>query len=91
MPRTVDFTVRPHVELFHYPRHLPNGRVSKAIAQRLGKTQSEVIRAAVDRLIDREGPGNRLESLRNGRGMWQNRADLPNFDLVRRELDRTED
>jgi len=63
----------------------------KAIAQRLGKTQSEVIRVAVDRLIDREGPGNRLESLRNGRGMWQNRADLPNFDLVRRELDRTDD
>lgn len=62
----------------------------KAIALRLGKTQSELIRAEIDHLIDRKGQDNRLESLRIGRGMWRNRADLPNFDLVRPEIDRTE-
>jgi hypothetical protein len=61
----------------------------KAMARRLGKTQSELIRTAVDRLIDREGMGNRLELLRSARGMWKNRADLPDLHLLRGELDRT--
>jgi len=46
----------------------------KAMASRLGKTQSELIRTAVDRLIDREGMGNRLELLRSARGLWKNRG-----------------
>ena len=62
----------------------------KGIARRLGKTQSEVIRTAVDRFIERDDRGNRLELLRSARGMWQGRADLPDFDAVRRELDRTQ-
>ncbi|RJQ51607.1 MAG: ribbon-helix-helix protein, CopG family [Actinobacteria bacterium] len=61
----------------------------KSIARRLGKTQSEVIRTAVDRFIDRESTGNRLDALRRGRGLWKGRKDLPNFELVRQELDRT--
>ena len=61
----------------------------RTIARRLGKTQSEIIRTAVDRLIDRDGIGNRLDLLRSGRGIWKDRADLPDFAVVRRELDRT--
>ncbi len=60
----------------------------RAIARRLGKTQSEVIRTAVDRFIDRDGAGNRLDLLRSGRGLWKGRGDLPDFESVRRELDR---
>ena len=61
----------------------------RAMARRLGKTQSELIRTAVDRFVDREDQGSRLELLRAARGMWLARIDLPDFGLVRRELDRS--
>ena len=60
----------------------------KAMARRLGKTQSEVIRTAVDRMIDRQSVDNRLDLLRSGRGIWKDRGDLPDFNLLRQELDR---
>lgn len=62
----------------------------RAIARRLGKTQSEVIRSAVDRFIDRHIGHRRLELLRHGRGIWKDRRDLPDFREIRRELDRSE-
>lgn len=61
----------------------------RAIADRLGKTQSEVIRTAIDRFIDRESLGGRRELLREGKGLWKDRRDLPEFELLREELDRT--
>lgn len=61
----------------------------RAIARRLGTTQSEVIRTAVDRFIDHESTGSRLELLQSGRGLWKHRQDLPDFGALRRELDRT--
>ncbi|MHB9150076.1 MAG: ribbon-helix-helix domain-containing protein [Thermoleophilia bacterium] len=61
----------------------------RSIARRLGTTQSEVIRTAVDRFIDHESSGNRLELLHSGRGLWKDRQDLPDFGALRRELDRT--
>jgi len=62
----------------------------RSIARRLGKTQSEVIRTALDRFIDRENTSNRIGLLRSGRGLWKDRQDLPDFSMLRRELDRTE-
>jgi hypothetical protein len=61
----------------------------RSIAQRLGKTQSEVIRTALDRFIDREDPSSRIGLLRSGRGLWKDRQDLPDFSMLRQELDRT--
>ncbi|MHB8868198.1 MAG: ribbon-helix-helix protein, CopG family [Thermoleophilia bacterium] len=61
----------------------------RSIARRLGTTQSEVIRTAVDRFIDDESSGSRLELLQSGRGLWKDRQDLPDFGALRRELDRT--
>lgn len=61
----------------------------RSIARRLGKTQSEVIRAAVDRFIERESMGGTIDLLRSGRGLWKDRRDLPDFEMLRRELDRT--
>jgi hypothetical protein len=58
-----------------------------AIAERTGRTQSELIREAVDRFIDRYQEGNRSELLRSARGMWKERDDLPDFEALRRELD----
>lgn len=61
-----------------------------AIAGETGTTQSELIRRAVDGLIEDFRGGNRLDLLRRGRGLWRSRKDLPDFPALRRELDRTE-
>ena len=58
-----------------------------AIAGRTGRTQSELIREAVDGFIARYREESRLELLRGARGMWKGRADLPNFGALRREFD----
>ena len=58
-----------------------------AIAGRTGRTQSELIREAVDGFIARYQEGNRLDLLRGARGMWMERADLPDFEALRREFD----
>jgi predicted transcriptional regulator len=60
----------------------------KVIADRLGRSQSEVIRAAVDRYIDRYQGGSRRELLKQGRGLWADRNDLADFGVLRREWDR---
>jgi len=62
-------------------------RALAAIASRTGRTQSELIREAVDGFIVRYGEGNRLELLRGARGMWKDRDDLPDFEALRREFD----
>ena len=62
-------------------------RALAAIAIHTGRTQSELIRKAVDRFIARYQEGNRLELLRSARGMWKERDDLPDFEALRRELD----
>jgi hypothetical protein len=58
-----------------------------AIAGRTGRTQSELIREAVDGFISRYQEGNRLDLLHGARGMWKGRADLPDFEAIRREFD----
>lgn len=58
-----------------------------AIAGRTGRTQSDLIREAVDGFIVRFGEENRLELLRGARGMWKERDDLPDFETLRREFD----
>jgi hypothetical protein len=62
----------------------------KVLAHRLGKSQSEVIRGAVDGLIHRCSDGSRLDFLRSAYGMWKDRTDLPDFKQIRREMDRSE-
>jgi hypothetical protein len=62
-------------------------RALAAIAGRTGRTQSELIREAVDGFISRYQEGNRLDLLRGARGMWEERADLPDFGAIRRDFD----
>ena len=62
-----------------------------AIAGRTGRTQSELIREAVDGFIVRYGEGNRLDLLRAARGIWKDRDDLPDFAAMRREFDGREE
>jgi len=60
-----------------------------AMAKTAGKKQSELIREAVDRLIDQSGHGRRRAVLRETAGIWKNRKDLPDFKATRSEWDRT--
>jgi predicted DNA-binding protein len=62
-------------------------RALAAIAGRTGRTQSELIREAVDGFIARYKEGNRMDLLRSARGVWKERTDLPDFEAIRREFD----
>jgi Arc/MetJ-type ribon-helix-helix transcriptional regulator len=59
-----------------------------AIAKTAGKKQSELIREAVDRLIDQAGRSRREAVLREAAGIWKDRTDLPDFKAMRPEWDR---
>jgi hypothetical protein len=59
-----------------------------AIAKATGKKQSELIREAVDRLIDNAGSIRRETVLREASGIWKDRADLHDFKATRNEWDR---
>ena len=59
-----------------------------AISKILGKKQSELIREAVDRLIDQTGHTRRKAVLREAAGIWKGRTDLPDFKGLRTEWDR---
>ena len=60
-----------------------------AIAKAAGKKQSELIREAVDRLIDQAGRSRREAVLREAAGIWKDRTDLPDFKATRAEWDRS--
>ena len=59
-----------------------------AIAKAGGKKQSELIREAVDRLIDQSSCSRREAVLRESAGIWKDRTDLPDFKATRAEWDR---
>jgi predicted nucleic acid-binding protein len=66
-------------------------RALAAIAGRTRRTQSELIREAVDGFLDRYREGDRLELLRGARGMWKDRDDLPDFEALRMEFDERDE
>jgi hypothetical protein len=59
-----------------------------AIAKTVGKKQSELIREAVDRLIDEASCDRRETVLQEAAGLWKDRTDLPDFKSTRNEWDR---
>jgi hypothetical protein len=64
-------------------------RALRSIARRLGTTQSDVIRIAVDRFIALEEAEDRAALLHSGRALWKKRRDLPDFTGLRQEVDRS--
>ena len=60
----------------------------EAISKSSGKKQSELIREAVDRLIDQESHKRRTIVLKEAAGIWKNRTDLPDFERMRSQWDR---
>ncbi len=59
-----------------------------AMADATGRKQSELIREAVDRLLEQTDKTRREAVLARAAGMWKNRTDLPDFRALRREWDR---
>jgi hypothetical protein len=58
------------------------------LADRTGKSQSELIREAIDRYFTSGRRADRLTLLQEARGLWKDREDLPDFSALRSELDR---
>ena len=62
----------------------------QAMALRSGRSQSALIREAIDAFLQQQQqPQGRLGRLRQARGLWAERTDLPDWSALRGELDRS--
>lgn len=59
------------------------------LSRRKGASLSELIRTAIDHMLLQQQSANRLEAMRQARGIWKDRADIPDFGRLRNEWDRT--
>ena len=59
-----------------------------ALAKSAGKKQSELIREAIDQLLDGSIQQARRDALESVAGMWKDRVDLPDFSAMRKSWDR---
>lgn len=59
------------------------------LAHETGKSQSELIRDAIDQFIEKRQAlkQDKLTILREVKGLWANRDDLPDFKKLRKEFD----
>lgn len=63
-------------------------RALVALARATGKKQSELIRKAVDQLVERSSALKRQAVLTRAAGMWKDREDLPDARVLRATWDR---
>jgi hypothetical protein len=62
----------------------------RSLSRKTGLTQSELIRQAIDSFLAEETELDRSVLLSQAYGVWKDRSDLPDFEALRREWDRTE-
>lgn len=55
----------------------------RQLAQCTGKAEAELLHEAVEKLMQQASAEGRLAALRQARGMWENRTDLPDFKQMR--------
>jgi hypothetical protein len=60
----------------------------REIAERTGKSQAELVREAVERLISEFHREDDRSLMRRARGIWKDRHDLPAPEDLRQEWDR---
>jgi hypothetical protein len=58
------------------------------VARRTGKPHEELLREALSLLAARYDAQDRLTKLRQARGIWRDRTDLPELGALRGEFDR---
>ncbi len=55
----------------------------RSLAVQMGKKQSELIRMAIEMLISQLKNDDPLEKLKIAKGIWKDRTDLPDFEMLR--------
>jgi hypothetical protein len=58
------------------------------LADQSSRTRDDLLREAVEQFLLRHKPQDRLRLLRQGRGLWKDRTDLPSLVGLRAEMDR---
>ena len=58
------------------------------LVEATGKKQAELIREAIDQLLDTASERRRASVLERAAGMWRTRDDLPDLQAVRQSWDR---
>ncbi len=58
------------------------------LSQILGSRKSQIIRQAIDEFILKRETSKRLNALREARGMWADRTDIPQLRAQRQSFDR---
>jgi hypothetical protein len=61
----------------------------RTLSRRTGLSQSELIRQAIDSMLAEEQALDRGALLRQARGLWSEREDLPDLRALRQEWHRT--
>ncbi len=64
------------------------GEALQAMTQTTGKTQDALLHEAVRQFLGPTLPRDRLALVRQARGIWKDRTDLPDFRALRAEMDR---
>lgn len=59
-----------------------------SLAKATGKSRSELVREAVDYVIEKYSHTRHMAALERVAGMWKDRDDLPDFEAMRAEWDR---
>ena len=59
------------------------------LGEATGKKQAQLIREAVDRMLDTASDSRRASVLSSAAGMWRDRRDLPDFNAIRQSWDRS--
>ncbi|GAK60289.1 Gsl4096 protein [Candidatus Vecturithrix granuli] len=65
-------------------------QVIQDITEHTGKSLEDILHEAVHQFISRMTAQNRLFLLRQARGLWKDRDDLPDFQTLRHGWDRFE-
>ena len=61
----------------------------KLISEETGRTQSDLIREAIDSLISKINNKNDNKKRQKAFGIWKDRSDYPKVEELRNEFDRT--
>jgi len=61
----------------------------ETLAIQRGKKKSQLIREAIDNLLEKYNSYKRQKVLDRAAGIWKDRDDLPDFTALRKSLDRS--
>ncbi len=88
MRRTHIFQNRGIMLTTHITLTDTESRIIQDITRNTGKSQDDVLHEAIEQFIARFTSQDRRTVLRQARGIWKDREDLPDFEAMRQEWDR---